>query len=593
MGSRIALDADICLLREFDLVEICAGCDCANARIVLRVFEVDCLRLRAVRLGVGCEIKTMAVIMPGCELGTGTVVEALSVALEGSITGNQSIWSGNPMVSSGSSPNVDEAPANWYLMLSKIFMQSVLLYILFYTGQLPMTVILDSYPLPSQASFRYSFLLQWVMSYFVSGLLNALFCVCSKWIFVGAIKPAVCSKTTFTKVMHWAVDYMGRISSFTILQFVGDEHFNVWLALHGSDIHRKSSMVVWYVVPPSAADLFQLGAFSTISASYFIFEEKQGDSKQMSAIMIGEGCDVGLNCVVGPAVELAPSSAVGALTNVHHTTVLTKLYVFGDLVMEVSNIANNSATGRSSQDKTVCITAVFVRVVYIAALACCLVPGYELAMWLIYGTTDVRYDEKCVGIQRTVAIVSMSAPFVCTPIAWTVLGYIICSVVLSRAHTLISAGPRVPFLYVQTQMITYMSNSYLLELFKGSWWAAFYLEFMGSKLHTRDVYINTHRCLEFKLLHIKGRCVLDTDCYIIGHKFQHGSLHFGANVISPDSVLQPNAVTWAGSHTPTGAMLGANSHSLGDAVGMNDGRFLQGVPAEPIDHLIARDIPNC
>ena len=91
MGASVAWDVSPPLLREFDLQAIGIGSDVSGA-VFARTIEPQWLRLRRVEVGSNCDLKTGSIVMPGCTLGDGTVMEPNSVALEGAVTGASTTW---------------------------------------------------------------------------------------------------------------------------------------------------------------------------------------------------------------------------------------------------------------------------------------------------------------------------------------------------------------------------------------------------------------------------------------------------------------------------------------------------------------------
>ena len=121
LGLDIGWGSTPPFLREFDLVSIGASCDCGSGKVSNSVIEHGRVRLRRVKIGDGCTLKTLSRVMPGCTLCAHTTLQPLTIMLEGSVVSEPRLWKGNP----ATSEDVTTGPDNWsastnvVLLLSK------------------------------------------------------------------------------------------------------------------------------------------------------------------------------------------------------------------------------------------------------------------------------------------------------------------------------------------------------------------------------------------------------------------------------------------------------------------------------------------
>jgi acetyltransferase-like isoleucine patch superfamily enzyme len=582
MGAEVAWSADLCFLREFDLVAVGPGADCSGGSVFLRLIEIDRLRLRPVVLGAQAEVKTSAVVMPGCELGDGVVVEPLSVALEGSAAEAGTVWAGNPMRLAGEHATGDPEGPAWGLMLAKVACQGLLLYVLFYAGQLQLVALFERYPLPSD--FRYTLLLFWVVSYFYSGLMQVLLCVGCKWVVVGRAAAGTLQVAACFAVCRWVVRYLARLAAFTFLRFLGDESFmaNWWLLLLGAQLGKGVKCCNSCIADPCGADLVHIGDRSVLSNVTIRTEVSAGkDAKELAAAELGRDCAVGLRSVLGPGVSMPDCTTVGALTYAGDTELKSHTLYFGELAMGLSDELQLGTTRDDGGFDGVAM--LLCRLGLFACLAATLVPSFELGQWLFYGS-NTGADQSTSGapLDRNLGLLLTAGPFLVGLLCWTLFGWLFGEVIFSPA--LQSRGPRFPRLYVTYQVAAYLPQSQLLPLWCGSALATVYLRLWGAHLDG-TVYINIGAALEHPLLTVGSNSVID-QAYLVGHKQEGPRLLFGPNTVGEACVLQPSAITWAGDDTPGGTTLGACSKVITgsevlqqSALESDQSLMLSGVPA--------------
>lgn len=502
MGARIHPSARInAFIRESDLVEIGALSE-LNYGITCRRFspwDVSSgvsLRFRPTNIQLGCKVQGLVGL--GSKLDDGSHVDRQSAVPEGGQVPPHAYVQGNPAYYTGPQKQEDQliAPGKEVFALGvlKLVWLVLELYIcssiLFCAGYLlkGMEILY---------SFRYGSIIFWILLILISTLLSMAACILLKWILIGKKKPGTTSRSLYSAISNWIVDFQFNLSLFVLdALFENTKLINVYLVLLGMDIDMASK--VWALhFPPSVVDLVTVRR--TFFSAVTIEPDHNGQLQRIEAI----------------------DSSFG-----HSVVLKGGAKVTSSQVAPYSCIDSELSTGKELETPTIPKRKLHCElwsVVLVLALGLSSVPVVEIAKLQLGASPVLGFN-----------LFQLALAFIVLTLVWLFLFAILQRVVLCQkmgpSKVAKEWAPLNRGLYD-----VYMTVSYfliwrysLLQLTFGTPIMNAYLKVLGATIKGRLIYF-AGSSYDFQLLTFMDRTVLDR-CVISGHSLAGRSLNVGRNI---------------------------------------------------------------
>jgi len=501
MGAKIHPTAKLdAFVREFDLVSI--GPHVAlQHQIRCRKFgswnkDDDGPRLWFRSTTIESQATVRGMVSLGSTVGVKSHVDKLCVLDEGSIIPPNTVASGNPAFSSGTSNPPSPMPIFEQVMLecTKISWLLAELY-LFYCGTF-LGQILFNGRLPS--NWRLTPLLYWVLIIATSCVFSIVLSIGLKWLLIGRRRPGqILSRSVFRFAAEWIVDYHFRVNAALLASIAYSTIWNVIAKLHGMDIDL-SSRFYWACFSPSNMDLIRVRS-SFISASTFETVDRS-ENKCMETII--DESSIARNVHVNPGVSIT-RSVIRPMTTVSESVMkqeqVPSKYAFKGLVVR-----------RVSME--VCF------IIFAGLVVCSFIPAYK-----VFRTIEATES----GVSMAVPAL-MSALLVQTA-TWAVLVRLLqeTQVVFGLLPT-----PYIPLYYVYVLASHSFARWSMLPLLWGTRYFNLVARFLGVSFEadSRLLYFG-ERLDDFFVQTIGANTIIDGG-QVFGHTVVYNNFFFGPNRVA-------------------------------------------------------------
>ncbi|KAJ8599655.1 hypothetical protein CTAYLR_005401 [Chrysophaeum taylorii] len=251
MGARVSPRARIkVLLREFDLISAGSHATLSGA-VFARMFEPDGgMRFARVIFEPHSETKSQSVVMPGCKIEHGAVLDHGSATMAGMQLASGSLYQSNPAQLAGIANVATSSPpstASWlWFELAKVTTLPCYLYASFFASNVFLEYTsrqVDWYAW----RFRYRELAYFVLGYiaamFVSGGVSGVVVVLLKWILIGRLHPGSSVRHDWTwRLRTWFLEWIWYRIVFGFGSLLWEE-----TGLVSTLLMKALGMRVWFV----------------------------------------------------------------------------------------------------------------------------------------------------------------------------------------------------------------------------------------------------------------------------------------------------------------------------------------------------------
>jgi len=356
-------------------------------------------------------------------------------------------------------------------------------------------------------------------------------------------------------------------------------------------------------ISPIEASLFTFGPNVTMPGAVLTAETDDGTT--YLPVEIGAQAQVGLRSVVRAGCRLEPKSVVAQMTALPERSVVpTGKIAYGTVPAPAYLGADDEHKASFENTKwrrevPFLFSTVIVRPIMLASIVLALVPAYELAWRTLYGGAHFykseAYDRGIKSFRRTpmdrnVAVLLMGPIYFVATACFTALlrlysKVFVDPVVKWRAKSPTKEDTYASFFWAMSIQPAYFRftiacHTLFLDFVRGSVFAVWYMRAWGARVDA-SALINHRHFFEGPLLDVRANAVIDVGNSQTGHVYSHGKLTFATSTISPDAIVHPNGIVWAGDLIPTAAHVGPITH-----VGANapaSGVYLQGSPVRRYD----------
>ncbi|KAJ8612670.1 hypothetical protein CTAYLR_002127 [Chrysophaeum taylorii] len=265
MGAHISIHASVenHLLREVDLVSIGPYAR-ASGICYARMFEPSGgMRFARVIIEPHSKIESTAIVMPGCKIEHGAVLEHGAATIAGQLLASENAYRSSPAQLVGvAQKNKPALPTGW-LAFELLKLATLACYLF---GSLKASNVLLEYVLRRldwySWRFRYRELLYFVMGYFLALFVSAgVGVVVFKWLLIGRLRPGMRKSTDLTwRLRTWFVEWIWYRVLLSFGAMLWQENGLISVALMkalGMRAHYTASMATLSFFSPVEADLIE------------------------------------------------------------------------------------------------------------------------------------------------------------------------------------------------------------------------------------------------------------------------------------------------------------------------------------------------
>jgi len=575
VGESVHIESD--LLAAFDVISIgdrasidegasLLGCNVEDRSLVIEPISVGC----------DCLVGTRSVLCPGAAMEAGARLEDLSLLQAGERIPSRQTWAGSPAQRCGTSTPVEHAA-----------LQSGSMTALY-------AALILAFPLPELTPFvpGVAMLMRfhpWRAAFYLAApLAGACFILCViaetallKWLLIGRARAGRYPVHGSFYVRHWIVQQLLAFS----VDVAGPLHSTIfvkpWYRLLGAKLRRFVEISTASTTTP---DLLEIAEDCTIADEVSLGAARvEHGWLTLASTRLGRRTFIGNSAVIPAGTETAPQSLIGVLT-VAPANCAGGAWL-GSPPMRLKR--RHECTGfpeettfrpsRKMQWARGCWEA--LRIVS---------PGAGFVLTTVGVLETALKFWSAVGPAFTLLLLPVTFAAFCfavilavIPVKWIVIGkFRPFETPLWSAYLW-----RLEFV---NALFEFMATPLGLETLRGTPLIAWYLRLLGSRIG-RGAYIDTTGFIEFDLVDVGDRAILNRDCILQTHLYEDRVMKAAGLRIGADCEIGVNSVVLYDTELKPGARLGALSLVMKGEV-LPAGHLWVGSPLDSAEKAVSRHL---
>jgi non-ribosomal peptide synthetase-like protein len=580
LGARVGKDVYLGThhIAAFDIVSIGDGSSVDDGATLLgSTVENGELIIAPVTIGRDCYVGARSVMREGTVLEDGARLEDLSLLPRGGRIPAGETWAGSPARRVNAAPVPAPPPERGALHRAAVA--------LLYTGLVlllplvPVTAIVPGMGLLMRIGidhpWRFLAAAPVVGGSFV--LLLALEVVVLKWLLVGRVRAGTYPLHGSFYVRNWTVEQLMAFSLQVVAPIYATLHVVPWYRALGAKIGRLVELSTASFTPP---DLLEIAEGGTIADDASIGEPRvERGWLTVARTRIGRRAFVGNSGVLPTGVELGDDALVGVLSTAPTTPGAAARAGSAWLGSPPLELPRREASAGFIEKRTYAPPAwlIFTRGT-VELLRITLPPsGFILVSAAVVTTTLQTWTSRgplaALLFLPLVYAACCAAVLLVTALAkWTLIG---------RYQPFVRPlwSPFVWRLELVNSLYEFLATPLALGVLQGTPLLPWYLRLMGAKVGRR-VYTETTGFLEWDLVELGDRAVLNEDCVLQTHLFEDRMLKASRLRVGADCTVGAMSVVLYDSHMQDGSSLDALSLLMKGET-LRAGTSWHGIPPVP------------